>query len=243
MSVAPSAVPMPIFAVLSAARSGLRRLDPRQAFVALGKGAVLVDIRPAEQRADEGVVPGALVVERNVLEWRFDPSSDACLPMASYDLNVVVLCSEGYTSSLAAASLQQLGITNATDVIGGFTAWRDAGLPTSVSAAPPTLSLVTHPAKAGDGRVEVHVAERRAYVDGVEMTLTRLEFDLLAHLAEAPGHVHTRDALLRLVWDDRPTAEGSRTLDVHVHRLRRKLGPDVALALQTVRGVGYRWSP
>jgi rhodanese-related sulfurtransferase len=90
---------------------------------------VLVDIRPAAQRASEGTVPGALVVERNVLEWRFDPRSDACLPIADYDLHVIVLCSEGYTSSLAAASLRDLGVHRAGDVIGGFQAWKAAGLP------------------------------------------------------------------------------------------------------------------
>ncbi|GMA86807.1 hypothetical protein GCM10025868_20570 [Angustibacter aerolatus] len=92
---------------------------------------MLVDIRPAAQRLLEGEVPGALVVERNVLEWRFDPGSDARLPIASYDLRVLVLCSEGYTSSLAAAALVGLGITRATDVVGGFVAWRAAGLPTA----------------------------------------------------------------------------------------------------------------
>ena len=91
-----------------------------------------MDIRPAAQRAEEGEVPGALVVERNVLEWRFDPASDARLPVASgYDVEVIVLCSEGYTSSLAAASLHELGLSRATDVIGGFRAWRAAGLPVS----------------------------------------------------------------------------------------------------------------
>jgi rhodanese-related sulfurtransferase len=88
-------------------------------------GAVVVDIRPAAQRAAEGELPGALVVERNVLEWRFDPASDAALPIASYDLQVVVLCQEGYTSSLAAAALQDLGVHRATDVIGGYAAWRE----------------------------------------------------------------------------------------------------------------------
>jgi rhodanese-related sulfurtransferase len=85
----------------------------------------VVDIRPAAQRAVEGGLTGALIVERNVLEWRFDPASDACLEIASYDLLVIVLCQEGYTSSLAAASLQDLGIHRATDVIGGWAAWRD----------------------------------------------------------------------------------------------------------------------
>ena len=84
---------------------------------------MLVDIRPAAQRAAEGELPGARVVERNVLEWRFDPTSEAALPEASYDLEVIVLCQEGYTSSLAAAALQDLGISKATDVIGGYAAW------------------------------------------------------------------------------------------------------------------------
>ena len=90
---------------------------------------MLVDIRPAAQRAAEGEIPGALIVERNVLEWRFDPASDASLPQASYDLEVIVVCSEGYTSSLAAAALQDLGVRGATDLDGGFRAWQEAGLP------------------------------------------------------------------------------------------------------------------
>ena len=115
--------------ILAEARRRLRRLDPELAHRALADGAVLVDIRPAAQRAAEGTVPGALVIERNVLEWRFDPRSEARLPCAAYDLHVIVLCSEGYTSSLAAACLQDLGIARATDVIGGYRAWEAAGLP------------------------------------------------------------------------------------------------------------------
>jgi rhodanese-related sulfurtransferase len=117
--------------VLAEARARLSRLSPQQASRAFREGAVLVDIRPAAQRADEGEIPGALIVERNVLEWRFDPACDARLPQASYDLQVVVVCSEGYTSSLAAAALQDLGIRGATDLDGGFRAWQAAGLPTS----------------------------------------------------------------------------------------------------------------
>jgi len=95
-------------------------------------GALLVDIRPAEQRHREGEVPAALVVERNVLEWRLDPTSNARVPEVSGpDQSVVVLCSEGYASSLAAVSLQALGLWAATDVIGGFRAWAAAGLPTT----------------------------------------------------------------------------------------------------------------
>jgi rhodanese-related sulfurtransferase len=120
--------------VLAEARTRLDRLTPRQALRAVGAGAVLVDIRPAAQRAAEGEIPGALIVERNVLEWRFDPASAARLAQASYDLHVVVFCSEGYTSSLAAAALQDLGVRRATDLAGGFVAWRAAGLPVTSAA-------------------------------------------------------------------------------------------------------------
>ncbi len=130
-----TAVPAPartIDDVLAEARSRLRRLDPVAAYRAVAAGGVLVDIRPAAQRAAEGEVPGALVVERNVLEWRFDPASDARLPVATgYGVQVIVLCSEGYTSSLAAAALLDLGLHRATDVDGGFRAWHAAGLPTT----------------------------------------------------------------------------------------------------------------
>jgi len=117
--------------VLAEARARLSRVSPEQAHADHAAGAVLVDIRPAAQRAVEGEVPGAVVIERNVLEWRLDPHSDARLPVADHALRVLVLCSEGYTSSLAAASLQDLGIRRATDVVGGFAAWRAAGLPTT----------------------------------------------------------------------------------------------------------------
>jgi rhodanese-related sulfurtransferase len=115
--------------LLAEARARLDRLSPLQASRAAREGAVLVDIRPAAQRAAEGEIPGTLIVERNVLEWRFDPASAARLPQASYDLQVIVVCSEGYTSSLAAAALQDLGISGATDLDGGFRAWQAAGLP------------------------------------------------------------------------------------------------------------------
>ena len=114
--------------VLAQARGRLTRLTPAQARQAWGSGAVVVDIRPAAQRAVEGELPGALVVERNVLEWRFDPTSASRLPIANYDLQVIVMCSEGYTSSLAAASLQDLGIHRATDIIGGYAALRGTDL-------------------------------------------------------------------------------------------------------------------
>jgi rhodanese-related sulfurtransferase len=117
--------------ILRTARARLTRLDPYRTSRAMRAGAILVDIRPAAQRAEHGEIPGAIVIERNVLEWRLDPRSSARLSFATgYDLEVIVTCQEGYTSSLAAASLQDLGLFRATDLAGGFAAWQAAGLPT-----------------------------------------------------------------------------------------------------------------
>jgi rhodanese-related sulfurtransferase/mannose-6-phosphate isomerase-like protein (cupin superfamily) len=117
--------------LLLAARARLRRVSPDEAYKAVAKtDAILVDIRPESQRAIEGSIMGAFAVERNVLEWRFDPTSSTRLPVATdHDLQVIVFCSEGYTSSLAAAALQDLGLCRATDMVGGFHAWRATGLP------------------------------------------------------------------------------------------------------------------
>ncbi|HEV2241628.1 MAG TPA: rhodanese-like domain-containing protein [Streptosporangiaceae bacterium] len=134
--------------VLADARARLNRLTPQQAQRAVSAGAVLVDIRPAAQRAVEGEIPGALIIERNVLEWRFDPASAARLPEASYDARVIVFCSESYTSSLAAAALQDLGVRNATDLAGGFMAWQAAGLPVVPGASAGD--------SAGNVPVEIH---------------------------------------------------------------------------------------
>jgi rhodanese-related sulfurtransferase len=118
--------------LLAEARARIVRVTPREAAARVAAGAFLVDIRPAAQRLREGEVPGSLIVERNVLEWRFDPASDARLPEATgYDVDVIVLCSEGYTSSLAADALRSLGLWRSADVIGGFRAWAAAGLPTT----------------------------------------------------------------------------------------------------------------
>jgi len=134
VSSAPAAAPpgaRTIDQLLAEARARLDRLSPAAAFAAFSRGAVLVDIRPEAQRAREGGIPGALIVERNVLEWRFDPASDARLPWVhDYDHEIIVFCSEGYTSSLAAAALQDLGLSRATDLAGGFLAWAADGLPT-----------------------------------------------------------------------------------------------------------------
>lgn len=119
-----------IDALLARARARLRRVTPAEAAAAMrDQHALLVDIRPAAQRAEFGEVPGALVVERNVLEWRLDPRSEARLPQASDRRPVLVLCQEGYASSLAAEALLDIGLPLATDVVGGFRAWREAGLP------------------------------------------------------------------------------------------------------------------
>jgi rhodanese-related sulfurtransferase len=121
-------VPSRIDAVLEAARAKLDRIEAADVPAALQRGALLVDIRPAAQRAAEGDVAAALVIERNVLEWRCDPTSDAKRPEAvGDDVEWIVLCSEGYTSSLAAAALKDLGLHRSTDVIGGYQALKSTG--------------------------------------------------------------------------------------------------------------------
>ena len=122
--------------LLAEARSGLTRLRPEAAFAAITDGAVLVDIRPQEQRNAEGEVPGAIIIGRNVLEWRLDPGSEAKIPaLARPDIRAIVMCSQGYASSLAATSLRRLGLHEVTDLDGGFQAWRAAGLPTRPAIA------------------------------------------------------------------------------------------------------------
>jgi rhodanese-related sulfurtransferase len=124
-------LPRTIDDVLADARARLDRVSVLTAFTELSAGALVVDIRPGWQREREGEVPGSLIIERNHLEWRLDPTSGARIPEAvDHDVRVLVLCSEGYTSSLAAAALQELGLHRATDVEGGFHAWQGAGLPT-----------------------------------------------------------------------------------------------------------------
>jgi rhodanese-related sulfurtransferase len=121
--------------MLDAARADFVRLTPREAEQAVRRGAQLVDIRPEWQRRADGEILGAVVIERNHLEWRVHPESDARLPLASAGRRWIVYCTEGYTSSLAAASLVALGL-DATDVIGGIHAWREAGLPTVAGPTP-----------------------------------------------------------------------------------------------------------
>ncbi|MFG3256889.1 rhodanese-like domain-containing protein [Streptomyces sp. NPDC048172] len=119
---------------LAQVRGTLRRVEPHEAAAEAAGGAYLVDTRPEFQRRASGTIPDALLIERNHLEWRCDPSSEGALPEAAdRDVRWIVLCDEGYASSLAAASLRTLGL-NATDLVGGFQAWRAAGLPVT----PPT---------------------------------------------------------------------------------------------------------
>jgi rhodanese-related sulfurtransferase len=116
--------------ILASARSSLLRVSAHEAAQLSEGDALLVDIRPFEQRSRDGEIPGALVIDRNVFEWRLDPASPYRVPeIQGYDQLIIVVCNEGYASSLAAKSLQDLGLRRATDMIDGFAAWRAAGLP------------------------------------------------------------------------------------------------------------------
>jgi rhodanese-related sulfurtransferase len=123
-------MPLTLDELLKRARRDLVRVEPEQAAAELAGGALLVDIRPADQRSVGGDIPDATVIDRNVLEWRLAPDSEWRIDaVAGPETRVIVLCNEGYSSSLAAATLKELGLVNATDVIGGFQAWKAAGLP------------------------------------------------------------------------------------------------------------------
>jgi rhodanese-related sulfurtransferase len=119
----PTRGPTGIDALLARARLRLDRVEPERLDAELAAGALVVDTRPLEQRVRDGPLPGALVVDRNVLEWRLDPTSPHRLPQVTSDSRVVIVCNEGYSSSLAAATLQELGLAGATDLVGGYQAW------------------------------------------------------------------------------------------------------------------------
>ncbi|MFF3364233.1 rhodanese-like domain-containing protein [Streptomyces misionensis] len=137
MSPTPSPHPVGIDELLERVRAGYRRVEAREAYETARAGeALLVDIRYAALRERDGLIPGALVIERNELEWRLDPRGSHRLPEATgHDLRIVLVCNEGYASSLAAASLHQLGLHQATDLVGGFQSWRAAGLPVAPAGA------------------------------------------------------------------------------------------------------------
>jgi rhodanese-related sulfurtransferase len=129
-SLRPPDPPVTVGQLLDAARARLHRLTPYEALTQMQRGARLVDIRSDRQRAVDGIVPGSVHVPRNVLEWRLDPRCAYRDPhLARRDTRIVLLCHEGFQSSLAAATLQQFGLRYATDVVGGFQAWRAGGLP------------------------------------------------------------------------------------------------------------------
>ena len=109
--------------MLAAAREGLDRVAPADLAAEVAAGALVVDTRPVEQRERDGELPGAVVIDRNVLEWRLDPTSPYRIPEAGADRRVILVCNEGYASSLAARTLRDLGIARATDLAGGFQAW------------------------------------------------------------------------------------------------------------------------
>ncbi len=116
--------------LLAAARARYVRIEPEAAFDAMRRGALLIDTRDGDQRQRDGLIPGALVIDRTVLEWRVDPASGATHPAISgLDMHMILICNQGYSSSLAVAGLLDLGATAVTDVIGGFEAWQAAGLP------------------------------------------------------------------------------------------------------------------
>jgi rhodanese-related sulfurtransferase len=145
---------MPLTAedLLDRARKRLIRIAPEQAAIELAEGALLVDIRPSEQRA-EGEIPGAIVIDRNVLEWRLDPASKWRIPeVTSHDIRLIVICDQGYSSSLVAAELHEMGLVNATDVVGGFQAWKTAGLPSKPTS--PTDKVIRRSLKPASVRDE-----------------------------------------------------------------------------------------
>jgi rhodanese-related sulfurtransferase len=158
MGIVIRATPPTIDDLLGQARSGLHRLDPRSALRAVRGGAILIDTRPEWQRRADGEIPGALVIERNHLEWRCDPACPGRVPEATgHDVAWIVCCDEGYSSSLAAASLQALGLRRATDLIGGFRAWRAAGLPVVMPSQPsrPRLPQPVQPPRPGEDLCEL----------------------------------------------------------------------------------------
>jgi len=123
--------------VLAESRRRLERVGPEEAVTLVTAGALLVDTRPVEQRSRDGEVPGAVVIDRNVLEWRLDPRGEHRIPEAGDpDRIVILMCNEGYASSLAAATLQDIGLPRATDLDGGFQAWAAAGLPVVPAGTP-----------------------------------------------------------------------------------------------------------
>ena len=221
--------------LLRRARARLVRLTPWEAACELRDGrALLVDIRSEMLRRTQGEIPGSLVLERNVLEWRLDPLSDSRIEEAAdHTLRAVVVCPQGYMSSLAAATLHDLGLYRATDIIGGFEAWAGAGLPVVPGPTMPGSYAAASPVA-----ISLDPVRQRMLVDGVQVPLTRLEFRLLSELLRGNGRVVSREELRASIGDW--SGSRSRSVDLHMHRIRRKLEPQAAMLLTTERGVGFR---
>jgi len=223
-----------IEAVLRAAQERLDRLTAHQAAREQLEGALIVDIRSEAERRANGEIPGSLILERNVLEWRLDPTSGWRIAEAvDHSLRVIVVCPEGYVSSLAAVGLRDIGLYRATDVLGGFGGWRAAGCPVVRS-----VTMAGSFVAAGPTELTLDSARQQLLVDGVPISLTRLEYRLLDELLRANGRVVTRDELRSSIGDW--PGSRSRSVDLHIHRIRRKLGPRAAALLTTEWGVGFR---
>ncbi|MFI6017412.1 winged helix-turn-helix domain-containing protein [Streptomyces sp. NPDC051287] len=220
--------------LLARARVRLDRLTPEEAAGELAAGALLVDVRADLVRRAEGEIPGSLVMDRNVLEWRLDPCSAWRIEEAAdHSLRAVIMCSQGYMSSMAAAGLHDLGLVRATDIVGGYEAWRDAGLPVVPGGTMPGSYVASTPSP-----ISLDPGGQRMLVDGAPIALTPLEFRLLTALLRGNGRVITREDLRSGLGEW--AGSRSRSVDLHVHRIRRKLGPRAAALLTTERGVGFR---
>lgn len=147
--------------LLARARSRLERLEPDQALAAQNAGALIIDLRSHDERSREGIIPGSLHVPGTVLECRLDPDSPHRNPHAcDLEQHVILVCSDGYSSSLAAATLQELGFAHATDLVGGFRAWKNQGLP--IGRAHPVGNSDVGMARGLTGRYRVRLAVRDA---------------------------------------------------------------------------------
>jgi len=219
-------------ALLDAARRHLRRLSPEAAYRAAQHGAVLVDTRPLEQRDRDGTIPGAIVIDRNVLEWRLDPASAFKSSAIAAEQQVILICNEGFSSSLAAATLQQLGRPTATDVIGGFQNWIACGLPVAPHGrSPAALDLAAH----WEGVYRAKRSEEMSwYQEHAELSLEMI-------MAAAPGRdarivdvgggdSRLVDALLQHGYQSLTVLDISRSA---IERARARLG-DAATRVQWI---------
>jgi rhodanese-related sulfurtransferase/DNA-binding winged helix-turn-helix (wHTH) protein len=221
-----------IEALLRTARERLDRLTAAQAVAEQAEGALIVDIRSDSDRRAGGEIPGSVILERNVLEWRLDPTSSWRIPEATdHSLRVILVCPEGYVSSLAAAGLRDLGLHRATDVIDGFAGWQAAGCPVVPGVTPAGSYVAAAPAA-----LTLDAVRQQLFVEGVAIPLTRLEYRLVDQLLRANGRVVTRDELRSSIGDW--PGSRSRSVDLHIHRIRRKLGARSGL-LATQWGVGF----